>query len=308
MEKSEILKKLYFKQWVIGLAHGDIKNIIRTKRFNQEIKWIEPDSRDHFQADPFLMPSKNGYVDIMYEDFSIDDNYGNISLMTLDSDLNLVKSKVLLDTNSHLSFPFTYTEGGRTFVFPESTKKGCLSCYFYDEEKQSLNYLTNILEMPLYDPAILRHNGKYWLFGTVFENRSDYKMHVFYSDTLLGMYTPLKSNPVKKGLNGNRAAGNFINVDGVLYRPAQNCATRYGDSITINKIRTLNEDSYSEEPYMTIRINEKNKQEHNIHTIHTINSFNNLIVVDGMQWTFSLKDQWNNYRRNRRLIKESQNH
>jgi hypothetical protein len=308
MDKTGILKKLYFKQWVIGLAHGDIKNIIRTKRFSQDIKWLEPGTRNHFQADPFLLNSQNGFVDILYEEFSMDENYGNISLMTLDKDLNQVSSKPLLDTGSHLSFPFIFSEGGRTFVFPESAKKGCLSCYLYDEEKQTLNYLTNILEMPLYDPAIIKHEGKYWLFGTIFENRMNYKLHIFHSDSLLGMYTPLRSNPVKKGLNGNRAAGNFINVDGVIYRPTQNCSGMYGESITINRIKVLTENLFSEEPYMTIRINEVNRTEHNIHTIHTINSFNGLIVVDGMKWTFSPKDQWDNFKRNRRLVKAHPNH
>lgn len=307
MEKTEILKKLYFKQWVIGIAHGDIKNVIRTKRFNQEIKWIEPSSKANFQADPFILGSRDGYLDIMYEDFSIDNNYGNISLMTLDRDLNPIMSKVLLDTHSHLSFPFIYHEGGRTFVFPESTRNKKLSCYLYDEDKQELNHLADIVDMPLYDPAILKYNGKYWLFGTVFENRADYKLHVFYSDSLLGMYTPLKNNPVKRGLNGNRAAGNFINVDGAIYRPTQNCARRYGESITINRVRLLTESTFSEEPYMTIRINQRNRMENNIHTIHTINYLNNMMVVDGMKWTFSPKDQWENFRRNRRLIKENQN-
>lgn len=307
MDKTEFLKKLYFKQWVIGIANGDIKNVIRTKRFNQEIKWIDLSSKDNFQADPFILSARDGNVDIMYEDFSMTSNYGNISLMTLDRELNFVRSKVLLDTNSHLSFPFIYNEGGRTFVFPESTRNKKLSCYLYDEDKQVLNYLTDILDMPLYDPAILRYNGKYWLFGTIFENRSDYRLHIFHSDSLLGMYTPLKNNPVKRGLNGNRAAGNFINVDGAIYRPTQNCARRYGESITINRVRYLSETIYSEEPYMTIRINERNKLENNIHTIHTINSFNNMIVVDGMKWTFSPRDQWENFRRNRRIIKENQN-
>jgi hypothetical protein len=122
------------------------------------------------------------------------------------------------------------------------------------------------------------------------------------------MYTPLRSNPVKKGLNGNRAAGNFINVDGVIYRPTQNCSGMYGESITINRIKVLTENLFSEEPYMTIRINEVNRTEHNIHTIHTINSFNGLIVVDGMKWTFSPKDQWDNFKRNRRLVKAHPNH
>jgi len=42
-----------------------------------------------------------------------------------------------------------------------------------------------------------------------------------------------------------------------------------------------------EEPYMTIRINNSNRFNHGMHTIHTINALDDLIVVDGIKWTFS---------------------
>lgn len=306
METTELLKKFFFKQWVIGLSRGDVKDIIRTRTFSQDIKWLPVDSRTHFYADPFLVKSGNGKIDILFEDFSIEDNYGNISLLTLDEDMNETERKILLDTKSHLSFPFVFTENNRTFVFPESSRKGNLSCYEFDPVKQSLEFVKVIADLPLYDSAILKMNGRYWLFGTLFENRADYKLYIFYSDNLLGPYVPLPGNPVKNGLDGNRAAGNFIEVDGRIYRPTQNCNNKYGESITINRITRLDEASFSEEPYMNITINNRNRQQENIHTIHTLNFYNDLIVVDGMKWTFSLKEQWRNFRRNRRLLQQTE--
>ena len=69
----------------------------------------------------------------------------------------------------------------------------------------------------------------------------------------------------------------------------------------------LDEFFFSEEPYMTISISKRNMQENNIHTIHTLNFMGDVIVVDGMKWTFSLKEQWKNFRRNRRLLSEQVN-
>ena len=306
MDTTEIFKKFFFKQWVIGLCRGDVKDIIRTKTFSQNITWLPVDSRTHFYADPFLINSGNGMIDILFEDFSIEDNYGNISLMTLDKDLKETDRKILLDTKSHLSFPFVYSENNRTFVFPESSRKGNLSCYEFDPIKQSLTFVKVIADLPLYDSAILKMDGKYWLFGTLYENRTDYKLHIFYSDNLLGPYVAVPGNPVKSGLDGNRAAGNFIEVDGRIYRPTQNCSNKYGESITINCITRLDEAGFTEEPYMNITINDKNRRQENIQTIHTLNFYNDLIVVDGMKWTFSLKEQWRNFRRNRRLLQQSE--
>ena len=109
----------------------------------------------------------------------------------------------------------------------------------------------------------------------------------FFSDNLLGPYTPHPENPVKSGLNGTRSAGNFIVVDGIVYRPTQNCKKEYGESIEINKITGLNEINFMEVPYLTICINRNNRHNCGIHTIHTINVMNNIIAVDGEQWTFS---------------------
>jgi len=112
--------------------------------------------------------------------------------------------------------------------------------------------------MPLRDCTILKYEDKYWLFGILSEDEGkDYKLYVFFSDTLLGPYISHASNPLRNGLDGTRSAGNFIIVDGVIYRPTQNCKNGYGESITINKLTRLNEISVTEEPYMTISINKR---------------------------------------------------
>ena len=206
--------------------------------------------------------------------------------MTLDKSFRQVNHKILLDTKSHLSYPFVFTENNKTYVFPEARKSGKLSCYEYDPVNESIYFYKNILDLPLLDSTILKHDDKYWIFGTLSENGTDYKLSVFFSDSLLGPYAPHPANPVKSGLNGTRSAGNFIEVDGIIYRPTQNCKKEYGESITINKVTELNEINVVEEPYMTICINKKNRYSYGMHKIHTINVMDNIIVVDGRHWTF----------------------
>ncbi len=307
MDKQEYFKKLYFKQWAVGITRGDIRSIIRSKNFRQDnIKWVYPESTDRFFADPFILNSENGEINILYEDFSIDENYGNISLMTLNGRFEQVHSKVLLDTASHLSFPFIFKDNGRNYVIPESVKNGSISCYEYEPQKKALVFRGELLKVPLYDPTILKNEDTYWLFGSEFENRTEYKLQIYHSGKLMGPYTPHRGNPVRSGLDGIRSAGNFIEVDGDIYRPSQNCQNEYGESITINRIKVLDEYYFSEEPYMTINISKKNLRENNIHTIHTINFYGNLIVVDGIRWSFSLKEQWKNFRRNRKLLRNEE--
>ena len=69
--------------------------------------------------------------------------------------------------------------------------------------------------------------------------------------------------------------------------------------MTINKVNVLNESDFQEEDYMTIAINRDNPFNDNVLTIHTINILGDIIAVDGIKWTFSPKNQWKNFLRNR---------
>jgi hypothetical protein len=284
---SKYSDKLFFKKWIIGICLDNIYDIIRSKIFDPKINWLLTKSFDKFYADPFFVTSADGNFNILFEEFPFDDDYGKISLLKLDKNLKQINHKVLLDTKSHLSYPFVFQENNKTYIFPEAAKSGKLSCYEFDTVNESLSFLQDVLNLPLRDSTILKHDDKYWLFGILSDEGKDYKLLVFYSDSLLGPYIPHPCNPVNSGLDGTRSAGNFIVIDGVIYRPTQNCRKGYGESITINKVTQLNEISVVETPYMTISINKKNRHNNGIHSIHTINMNDNIIVVDGEHWTFS---------------------
>jgi hypothetical protein len=67
----------------------------------------------------------------------------------------------------------------------------------------------------------------------------------------------------------------------------------------------LDEKNFSEEPYMIIKINEKNLSKYSIHAIHTFNVQDDIIAVDGIKWIFSPVNKWRNYLRNRKYFKQN---
>lgn len=298
---SKYIDKLFFKKWIIGIFRCDIKDLIRSKKFTPNINWLPIKSIDTYYADPFILNSDDEYLKILIEDFSFEKDYGKLALITLDKNFHQIKHKIILDTKSHISYPFIFKENNKTYIFPEAGKSGRLSCYEYNPITESVDFVKHLIDLPLCDSSILKQNGKYWIFGTlsdidrVKDIITDYKLCVFYSDNLLGPYIPHTGNPVKSGLNGVRQAGNFIEVDGVIYRPTQNCENQYGESISINKIIELNEQTVVEEPYMTICMSKINRYIYGMHTIHTINATDKIIVVDGIRWTFSPVIQFRNF-------------
>ncbi len=294
--------KLFYQKWIIGISKENLSDIIRNRKFDPDIIWLFKNSYNKIYGDPFFIRSEDGKIDIIMEVLQFEGDYGRLALLTLDEEFRISKFKILLDTKSHLSYPFVFKEDGRYFLFPESSKNGRLSCYEFDPVAERLIFLRDVLEFPLLDSTIIKKSGMYWVFGVLTDDNAGYEEHVFYSDNLLGPYKGHPANPVKRGLDGTRSAGSFIEVDGAIYRPAQNCEKEYGDSITIYKINELNDKRVSEEPYMNIEINRSNRHNDGMFKIHTINYMNDLILVDGKNWTFSPFRQLVNYLRKKKFI------
>ncbi|WP_394767771.1 glycosyltransferase [Ferruginibacter sp.] len=297
-ETESVIKKINLKflkfyekfcimQWGIGISNGDINQLIRSKKYDLTIKWLPTDNKILSIADPFIFKSPDGNINLLYENFSMAEygNYGKIDLIVLDQDLKPIINKRLMDIKSHLSYPFIFRENGKTYVIPEAHQSNRVVAYEFDFGSNTLiNEKILINNLPLIDSSVLKYKNKYWLFATLGGSNSDHsKLYIFYADTLFGNYVSHPNNPVKESLDGSRPAGDFIFVDGEIYRPAQNCAKFYGRSITINKIISLSENEFKEEPYMDL---ESQKRSYYNIGIHTINSIDNIVVVDGIRFVF----------------------
>ncbi|MBL7738941.1 MAG: hypothetical protein JNK14_06950 [Chitinophagaceae bacterium] len=275
--------KLFLKQWGLGFMKGDIADIIRNKRTDLQFTWMPLEDKGISHADPFIFKTDDGRINILFESVSSYSLDGKISLMICDSDLKSESQNIVLDTQDHLSYPFVYKENGRIYIFPENGFSGALYSYEFDPVKKILINRRKVIDIPVIDPTILKHEGRYWLFGTLLGDTYNSDLHIFYSDDLMGPYTPHAGNPVKRNLNGARPAGSFIEVDGSIYRPAQNCSNYYGESMTINRISRLTITEFEEEEYMVIR---PGKNEEFNYGIHTINAVDGVIIVDGQKGYF----------------------
>jgi len=283
----KLVEKFCIMQWGIGFANADIAQIIRNKKYDLNFTWLPMKDNIISIADPFIMKDSNGNINLLYENFSMatPGNYGKIDLTVLDSQFRPLMNKRLLDSQSHLSYPFIFNENGKTYVIPEAHKDNKLTAFEYDFANNLLiNEKVLINNLPLIDSTILKYNNKYWVFATLGGTNNDHsKLYIYHADALFGNYKAHTKNPVKNSLDGSRPAGNFIVVDSEIYRPAQNCSIFYGRSITINKILILTENEFSEEPYMELE--SQKKSFYNV-GIHTINSMEDIVVVDGIRLVF----------------------
>ncbi len=286
---DKIADKMFRKQWNIGLAKIDVAELIRNKTFNPDFKWLPITTPDRFFADPFIFKSPDGNLNVIYEDFSVGDQYGKISLTSVDANFRPVFTKQMLDTRSHLSYPNVFIQNGKTYIMPEASKGGHVVWYEFDFITNSLiNGKTLIQNLPLLDSTILEYNNKYWLFATKRGENSNSKLYIYYANSMNGPFIPHAGNPVKSSLNGSRPAGNFIKLDGEIYRPSQNCAEYYGKSVTINRITVLNEKEFKEEAVLDILPPQKSGFNYGIHTINIVDD---VIVIDALKRIFMPLEQ-----------------
>jgi len=102
------------------------------------------------------------------------------------------------------------------------------------------------------------------------------ELHLFYSDSPLGPWTPHRANPIKSDVRSARPAGRIFENHGQLYRPAQDCSTRYGAAVAINRILQLNPETYEELELGKIGPD----WGPHVAGVHTFNVAGNITVID----------------------------
>lgn len=283
------LDKLYKKQWTIGIAKTDGFDIIKDDINKLNFFWFPLRTTSQFYADPFIHKHKNGNYYIFFENFSYKTNYGKISLMIVDNEFKVLQQLDVLDTKSHLSYPFLFHQNNKLFILPESSKVGDQYSYEFNFETNSLtNKKLIISNEKLLDPTIIAYKNKFWLFATQRGKDSNAALHIHCADNWDKEFVPHKNNPLKHSDYGSRPAGNFFFQNDEIYRPAQNCRDFYGKSIIINKIDVLSTNDFKETPVKEIVAPLKCKFNFGI---HTINISNDVIVIDGLRRIFNPFDQ-----------------
>lgn len=272
-------------QWGIGFANANIQNVLLQKAWPKNITWLPIQHSLNFIADPFIFKNKQGNLFVLYEDFSPEQN-GFIAIKALDEQFNTINEKILLQTNTHLSYPFIIEEAGTTYIIPETQQTNNLIAYPFNFETLSVEKGIPILNNTgILDATFLKYDNKYWIFASVGDGINfNNQLNIYYADGLFGQYTPHQNNPVKNNLDGSRPAGAIIQIADTYYRPAQNCKAYYGQSITINKIKTLTTTCFEEEVHCILTADAFKYYTDGVHTINSIKD--EIIVIDGIKMIF----------------------
>lgn len=272
--------------WNIGFVKCEPGELLEGKKKIDRVRWLKHSYKDRFFADPFILSATEGRIEVLVEEYLYKLSKGRIVLLIIDAyNMKIIEHKVVLELDTHLSYPILLRWKEKLFIYPENGAGKRLSLYEFHLKDYSTTYYGDILSpeeiCDVYhinwpaDATLTEYAGKYWLFLT--PDITNDKLMIFQSVYPDKDFRFLKDLKFNTSIEDSRQAGNFIEYNGNLYRPVQNCKNGYGGSIKIQRIDVLSEREIKE--HTLVEIFPCSSQY--CRGIHTINFYNDLCVVDG---------------------------
>jgi hypothetical protein len=274
--ESRALELLTLPQWIL-LFQFDAAFPPRIAEFR---KIVPP--KDRFWADPHVL-HRGGRYYVFVEEYLFHTRKGHISVLVLDEHGRYEGPLKVLERDYHLSYPFVFEAGGELYMIPESADNRTVELYKCVEFPLRWTFVKNLLEgIAAFDATVLHHEGEWWLFATVVENRGGSSwddLFLFHCDSIFGEWIPHRFNPVISDVRRARPAGAIVSHNGQLYRPSQDSATRYGRALNLNRIERLAIDDYEEECVAIIAP----EGDGGLRGVHTYARADRLTVLDALR-------------------------
>lgn len=276
---NSVYKKFSLFHYNIGFFDFNQNNIF----FNRKINWLKHSYKDRFFADPFILDVRTNVIKVLVEEFSYKEWKGKISLLTIDKETFILKEiKVLLDIDTHLSFPFIFRNNKDIYVIPENSASGSLNIYKYDSKSECLSFEKKLINEPIIDPVLFKKNNSFILFGTIRDKKENKDLYAWESNELFGDYVLKTCSPIISSAKLGRRGGDFFEYENNLFSVSQNCLTTYGESLNICKITNLSSTDIKESLEAVITPDQNYSE-----GLHTFNCYKNICVVDGLTYLFS---------------------
>lgn len=269
----------YAPHWHIGWRFNDGAGVWQTGDLSGPRWNVLGDPGNHFYADPFPITWR-GRTFVLFEDLDHRVGKGIISAIEFGDTGPIGNVVPVLEEPWHLSYPFLIEDEGELWMIPESSLHGDVALYrcvrFPDKWERHATLLSGL---ELADATITQHNGLNYLFGAWRDGTGGYSdsLAIYYADHLLGPWRPHASNPVLIDRASTRPAGNFVTLDGKLWRPVQDCADGYGAALALAEIVELSPTTFRQ----IVRHSLRPGPAWPGRKLHTLNRCGRLEVIDG---------------------------
>ena len=209
---------------------------------------------DRFHADPVLIHDGDAHH-LFFEDADRASGLGKIAWRPIGADGRAGPSRIVLETDCHLSYPFVFRWQGDFYMIPETSERRTVELYRASEFPLRWELVKVLFhDVAAVDTTLLEHEGRFWLFTAMSPTGASLndELFLFHAETPLGEWTPHPWNPVVSDVRRARPAGPLFHDAGALWRPGQDCAGDYGAAFWLSRVDRLDPDGYRETPVRRI--------------------------------------------------------
>lgn len=270
--------------WNVGIVDATIERVVADGK-PVAVRWLGQPRPFHYYADPFALPEQPQAI--LFEEYSHITGLGWISTFPLTGERAAARPVDAFAQRTHRSYPFLFSAEGAIFCVPESAADRRVDLYQAIRFPGQWQHAATLIEdFPALDSSLFFHEGHWWLFCTRGEAGGEHKLHAWYASALRGPWQAHPLNPLKCDVTSSRPAGRPFLVDGVLYRPAQDCSRTYGGSIVVTRITTLTPTDFAETPAGRISPSVESGYGDGLHTVCPMGD---KTIIDGKRFVFDLR-------------------
>ena len=273
--KDQLIHYIKDTKYNIGFVDGCLKDIIEGS-LPIKVNWLNHPYKDRWFADPFILDVTDNEIWALVEEWYDPIHRGRISKLVIDKQTYKLKDiLVLLEIETHLSFPAIRRAQDGIYVYPENSVTGKLTEYKYIPEKEKLEISDIIANEPLTDAIQTDFFGENLLFSTRLPDANGKDLYIYRFDEETQAYREMSQYHYSENLS--RSAGDFFKYGEKIYRPSQVCIKSYGDAVSIQEVHYSNGQFYEKEvrriysPHPDLDLG-----------FHTFNTYKDIIVVDAV--------------------------
>ncbi len=248
----------------------------------RKIEWMKHRYNDRWFADPFIVGADDDKIIVLAEEKQYGIPGSLVQLTVSQVGKYLIDRVEILKLPTHLSYPNPIEYDGKTYIYPENSQSGKLSIYEYSNGTP-LKLITTLIDKPLNDSSIVINpkDGRCYLIATSTDLDPHNQTLIFEAESIMGKWAQVSGNPIITDNRYARPGGNFFRVKDSLYRPAQDCACIYGNSLHIMKVDSLN--PWSEQEAFHLKPSSY-KYSKGLHTLNFHDS--GIAVIDGNGYAY----------------------
>lgn len=235
---SELWKKCFLSPYffTIALRRRSNTDIVSEPRFYAD--YVLPSTCKKWAADPVLIDHE-GKSYLFYE--AVLKDKGRIEVAEVLPDCTLGPASVILEDDSHYSYPFVFQHGGQWYMIPESSARNEVSLYIADCFPLKWRKDQVLIRGAYVDTTVFEISGTLFLLtfsvcpGCERVIPSAYKLSWNNSEVILTPFDWPEYDSLK-----SRGAGPVFSQGNNLFRPAQKSKDQeYGDSVLFYRIDDL---------------------------------------------------------------------